>query len=509
MNALVKETKFINSKHGTGACRWQLIGFEIMKTAKALAISAAILMAGVSMTQAQDVVEKLSPGSDRKQVAVTIYNESLALIRETRELTFDKGLNRFALRDVSGQIRPETASMVSISGMPLQLVEQNFDFDLLTPAALLDKYVGKEVTIVTYNAEQDTERTEKATVLANNNGLVLKYDDRIETGLPESARIQYRDVPQNLRDRPTLVTDVVSDKAGKESVDLSYLTSGLGWKADYVAELNKDETMLSLAGWVTLTNRSGTEYQNAKLQLVAGDVNRVPEYAAADMMMERKSVQLRAAPAMAQENLFEYHLYTLDRPTTLKNNQTKQVALLSAQQVPVKKLYRLSTSSSGYYNGYESMPELGEKREVSVFVTFGNNKEDNLGLPLPKGVVRVYKPDSSGNALFIGEDNIDHTPEKQSVTLKLGNAFDVTGNWKRTNFKRIAKNVVEENIEIEVANAKDTPVEILVVEPINDSWEIISESIKHDKPSANAASWKVPVAPKDKTTLKFTVRIRS
>src|SRR2546421_3730827 len=238
-----------------------------------LCAAVATALAVNSVTQAA-VAERPSTLGDQQSVAVTIYNENLALIKDTRKLQLDHGENRIALREVSGQIRPETAALRSLSHPgSLALIEQNFDFDLLTPAKLLEKYVGRDVRILRMNPKTGVETSETATVLAANSGVVLKIGDRIETGLP--GRIVYDGVPANLRDRPTLVTELASSRAGSQTVELSYLSAGLAWKADYVAELNAADTALDLNGWVTLTNTSGTAYPNAKLQLVAGDVNRV------------------------------------------------------------------------------------------------------------------------------------------------------------------------------------------------------------------------------------------
>ena len=450
--------------------------------------------------------ETVSQAQDRQAVAVTIYNQSLALIREERQVNLNAGRNLLALREVSAQIKPQTASLRSLSGARLALREQNFDFDLLTPRKLLDKYVGKTVTVVRAHDKSETETREQATVLANNDGVVLKYADRIETGLPPNARIVYPDVPQTLRDRPTLVVDLDSDKAGAQRIDLSYLSGGLTWQADYVATLSGDEKTLDLAGWVTLTNQSGAAYENAKLQLVAGDVNRVPEPRAA-MMRDRVAPMAAAAPApMAQENLFEYHLYTLGQPTTLRDQQTKQVALLSATRVPAKKEYRLQ-GASYWYESEGSEPEQGDKRSVEVFMSF-DNKGGDLGVPLPRGTARVYKSDSAGHPQFIGEDRIDHTPKNETVRLKLGKAFDLTGNWKRTDFSRLSRREFEQTIAIELANAKDEAVTVRVVEPIPGDWKMLTESLPHLKSSASSAQWDVPVPANGKTTLTYRVRTK-
>ncbi|MCL2310673.1 MAG: DUF4139 domain-containing protein [Proteobacteria bacterium] len=462
-----------------------------------------LAMGIVGAVAAQAPAENVSRAEDRKAVAVTIYNESLALIREEREVNLNAGRNLLALREVSGQIKPETASLRSLSGARLTLFEQNFDFDLLTPQKLLDKYVGKTVTVVRFNEQTDTETREQAAVLANNQGVVLKYADRIETGLPANARIVYNDVPTTLRDRPTLVVDLDSDKAGTQRAELSYLTGGLAWKADYVASLADDEKTLDLAGWVTLTNRSGAAYENAKLQLVAGDVNRVQEvFAANEPVMLERARPAKPAP-MAREQLFEYHLYTLGRPTTLRDQQTKQVALLSAAHVPVKKEYRMEGAPYWYYEESKT-PERGDKRGVEVFIEF-TNKDGDLGQPLPKGIVRVYKKDKESRPLFIGEDQIDHTPKNEQVRLKLGKAFDITGNWKRTDFSRISKRVFEQEITIELSNAKNELVTVRVVEPVPGDWKMLKESHPHLKSSASSAMWDIPVPADGKTILKYRV----
>src|SRR6478752_7122935 len=393
------------------------------------AVSAALAVAGAQAAQQ----ETASTLADQQSVAVTIYNEDLALIKDTRRVNLTAGTNSLALREVSGRMRPETASLRSLTHPgALSLVEQNFDFDLLTPAKLLEKYVGREVRIYRTNPKTGVESIESALVLAANAGVVLKIGDRIETGLP--GRVVFDGVPPNLRDRPTLVTELQSSRAGAQTVELSYLSGGLAWKADYVAELNAADNALDLNGWVTLTNTSGTAYPNARLQLVAGDVNRVRD----ELRQAAKSNGMARAEApaprqMTQESLFEYHLYTLQRPTSIADNQTKQVALLGATSVPVKK--ELVLQGNDYYYR-SSVGGIGQKMKVGVFVQFDNREAAHLGIPMPKGVVRVYKKDSTGNAQFIGEDNIDHTPKNESVRLKLGDAFDVTGDKKQTDFKR-------------------------------------------------------------------------
>src|SRR5882672_2627972 len=321
--------------------------------------------------------ERASTLADQQSVAVTIYNENLALVKDTRKLAFEAGMNRLALREVSGRMRPETAQLRSLSHPgSLTLLEQNFDFDLLTPAKLLEKYVGRSVRIVRTHPTTGIESLENATVLAANGGVVLKIGDRIETGLP--GRIVYDGVPPHLRDRPTLVSELASARAGTQTVELSYLSGGLSWRADYVAELNATDSALDLNGWVTLTNQSGTAYPNARLQLVAGDVNRVrDDFKAAIATGKMRAAEAPASRQMTQEALFEYHLYTLQRPTTIADNQTKQVALLGATSVPVAK--ELLLQGSDYYYR-SSVGGIGQKLKVGVFVQFDNRESSRLGI---------------------------------------------------------------------------------------------------------------------------------
>jgi len=455
-------------------------------------------------------VERRSTLDDQQSVAITIYNQDLALVKDARKVTLDAGANRIALRDVSARMRPETAQLRSVSHPgSFTLLEQNFDFDLLTPAKLLEKYVGRTVRVVRTSPQTGAETTETAEVLSAADGVVLKIGDRIETGVP--GRIVYDGVPANLRDRPTLVTELHSRRAGAQDMELSYLTGGLSWQADYVAELNADESALDLNGWVTLTNQSGTTYAHAKLQLVAGDVNRVRD----ELRMNRS----RAAPAsamsadaapMAEESLFEYHLYTLNRPTTLAENQTKQVALLNAASVPVTKQLLLD-GRDDYYRG--SVGEIGQKLKAAVYVEFANREASHLGMPLPKGIVRVYKRDRAGNAQFVGEDRVDHTPKNEAVRLHLGDAFDVTADKKQTDFKRReptnrASYVSESAYEIVLRNAKTEAVQVTVREPIPGDWTMLDESLPHAKVAAGTAEWRVRVPAGGSTTLKYRVQVR-
>jgi hypothetical protein len=462
----------------------------------------AATAAAADKTKAAETVSVLE---DQAAVAVTIYNQDLALVRDSRSITLAPGQQTLAFREVSAMIRPETALLAAPG---LQVLEQNFEYDLLTPQSLLDKYVGRKVQLVKTHPTTGEEAKEEATVLSAGQGTVLKVGDHIESGVP--GRLIFPDVPENLRDRPTLTMLVQSKDGGKQDAVLSYLTGGLSWQADYVAELATDDASINLSGWVTLKNESGATYQNAKLQLVAGEVNRVRA-----PMQPRMMRALAAAPAaeamdanMAEESMFEYHLYTLGRPTTIKEKQSKQVSLLHADGVKVKKEFVLQ--GQNYYYG-SAAGDLGQKMKVGVFLELKNSKEAGAGQPLPAGTMRVYKKDSAGSLQFVGEDRIDHTPENETIRLKLGDAFDVTANKKQTDFKKASwtsGTAYESAYQIELKNAKEEAVTVKVVEPVPGDWEMIEESAPHVKESAGTAVWQVKVEPKASSMLTWRVRVK-
>ena len=454
--------------------------------------------------------ETVTALADQKSVAVTIYNGDLALVKDSRNVNLRSGAGALAWRDVSAQIRPETALVRNTSGAQgFHVLEQNFDFDLLTPQALVEKYVGKKVRIIKTNPATGAESSEEALVLSANQGVVLQFADRVESHPP--GRVAFGAVPDNLRDRPTLVMKLNAPNGGNQDLELSYLTGGLNWKADYVAELSGNDDKLQLNGWVTLTNQSGASYNNARLQLVAGDVNRVQDAMGAAVAMAPVAAERRMANQvqMKEESLFEYHLYTLDRLTTISDNQTKQVALVSAANVPVKKELLLRGLDYYYMSSYG---DLGQKLKVGVFVEF-DNKGGNLGVPLPKGVVRVYKKDSAGNAQFVGEDRIDHTPKNEKVRLKLGESFDVTANKKQTKFQKQSGDgpynyVYDASFQIELKNAKSEAMTVTVQEPIPGDWQMLTESHPHKKATSNTAVWTVTVPAEGTATLNYKVRVR-
>ncbi|NNC55479.1 MAG: DUF4139 domain-containing protein, partial [Pseudomonadales bacterium] len=438
---------------------------------------------------------------DQSALAVTIYNSNLALVKDTRKVSLQRGVEALELRGVSAQLRPETALLRSAGSGGLNILEQNFDFDLLTPQKLLEKHLGKQVKIAAQNPATGVEKIRTGTLLSTNSGVVVRIGDRIETNPP--GRYIFDALPANLRDLPTLSVLLNNKQNTNRELQLSYLTGGLSWRADYVAELDANDKLVDLNGWVTLSNTSGTDFPNAKLQLVAGDVNLVRQQMQRNVKYRAVAMEMSdAAPAMSEESLLEYHLYTLQRPTDIRDRQNKQVALMSASRVPVQKALVLN-GTSYYYRS--SAKQIGTRMKFGVFVELENSEKNGLGMPLPKGIVRVYKRDSSNHLQFVGEDSIDHTPNKDKITLKLGDAFDVVADKRQTSFRIndrvLGRDVYDSSYEIVVTNGKKEAVEIIIREPIPGDWKILESSHAHNKVAANLAEWRLSVPAEQKLTL--------
>lgn len=470
----------------------------------------ALLLGTVGTATLAQTSEQTTTARDRQSVNITVYNSNLGLVRETRRLTLPAG--RIALRfaDVTAQIRPETVHLASLTApSSLRILEQNYQYDLLNPAKLLDKFVGRDLTLVLRRYQNNTESFEpvQATLLSNNGGQVWRINGQIVINPTNIAEMRFPDLPKNLVATPTLVWDLDNNETGAQNVEASYLTNGMNWRADYVLLVNADDTKGDLQGWVTLTNASGASFDDARLQLVAGDVNRVSEERNLAMAgaMERKAM---ASDSQFQEQgFFEYHMYTLQRPTTIRDNETKQVSLLEAAGFDVKKEFVLN-GQRYYYTGYNN-PGAAIKEKVGVFVQFRNAQTNKLGMPLPAGTIRLYKKDDKGNQQFIGEDRIDHTPKDEDVRVKVGDAFDIVAERKQTDYKVIASgHVYEYAYEIKIRNHKDSPVTVVVNEPIGGDWEMVASTFEAKKTAAFAAQFNVPVAKDGEATLSYRVRVR-
>ncbi len=440
---------------------------------------------------------------DQTGVAVTIYNVNLGLVKDQRELKLKKGTDELRFKDVASQIIPTSVHIKSlVDPESLQVLEQNYEYDLLNPQKLLDKYVGKEVKLYHKNPYTEREEIVTATLLSNNGGPIFKIGDEITFGPP--GRVIFPGIPENLISKPTLVWLIDNGLSTNQKVEASYLTNGINWRADYVVTLNNKDDKADLSGWVSIDNKSGTTYKGAKIKLVAGDVNRVKdEHEYKDKMLRAAEMAAKPATQFTEEEFFEYHIYTLERLSTIKENQTKQISLINADTIPVKKELLYYGARYYYYNQHG---EVITNQKVGVFVEIANKKEDNLGIPLPKGTVRVYKHDNEGSLQFVGEDSIDHTPKDEKVRIKIGDAFDVVGGRKQTDWKKIAYDTYEASFEISLRNHKKEDVVVRVVEPIPGEWKILSTSHEYKKTEAFTAEFNIPV-PKDKET-KLTYRVR-
>jgi hypothetical protein len=482
----------------------------VTKTSAVLALATLILFGsgGFVAAVAESNVAKtgsLSSGAeDQKSVALTIYNVNLGLVKDQRVIKLTKGAGELRFMDVATGIMPTSVHIKSlINTDSLRVLEQNYEYDLLNPGRLLDKYVGKEVKLYSKNPYTDKEEIVTATLLSNNGSPIFKIGNEITFGHP--GRIIFPGVPENLISKPTLVWLVENALSSAQTVEASYLTDGINWRSDYIVTLNDKDDRADLSGWVTIDNRSGATYKNAKLKLVAGDVNRVKdkeEYR--DGLVKYAVAEAKAAaPQFKEDAFFEYHIYTLQRPATVKDNQTKQISLLQAGDIPVKKELLFRGSPYYYYGQYG---EITSNQKVGVFVEIENRKENNLGMPLPKGTVRVYKSDKDGSLQFVGEDAVDHTPEKEKIRIKLGDAFDVVGSRKMTDWKKLFFNRYEAAYEISLRNHKKEDVVVKVVEPIPGDWAIISSSHEYKKTEAFTAEFLIPV-PKD-GEVKLTYRVK-
>jgi len=438
-----------------------------------------------------------------RSVAVTVYNGNLGLVRDERRISLERGVFTLPFRDVAAQIDPTSVAFRALrAGGAVDVLEQNYEYDLLTPQALLEKYVGETITLVTTNWEGE-ERAVQAKLLSVQGGTVYQIGDSIALNPP--GRVILPDLKGDLKASPTLVWTLASERAGDEPVEVSYLTGGISWKADYVATLSADDREIDLGGWVTIDNRSGTTYPDARLKLVAGDIHRAPQ--AGRQELERRALEIAAdaaTPAAFEERtFFEYHLYDLPRPTTIKNNQTKQIRLLETATVRTAKVYRLAGAPWYYTQRYG-----GEKGlKVGVFQEFENRERDGLGVPLPAGTVRLYKADADGTLQLVGEDRIDHTPRDERVVLKVGNAFDIVADRRQTEFDVISSHVWESAYEVVIRNHKKEAVTVQVVEPMPGDWKMLSNSHDYEKLDAFTVRFDVRVPAGGEATLTYRIRI--
>jgi hypothetical protein len=491
----------------------------------------ALVLAATPGSRAQQMKESIA--GERTGVELTIYNQNLSLIREERVMRLIKGMSRLALADIPSTIDATSVFFRSLTDpAAVRVLEQNYQYDLVHQAKLLEKYLGKEVEFMRLDPETKREYSVKGKLLSTGyqtlpayggntinyqftGGMIAEINGRIEIN-PE-GRLVLPTLPEGFIVKPQLQWLMSSTREGEHRTEVSYLAGQLSWSSDYVALLSKDDTRIDLTGWVTLTNHSGTSFKNAGLKLVAGDVNVVQEQFENDLrLMKTQAVADAAAPQFKQTELFEYKLYTLQRRTDVNQNETKQVELVSAHAVPSAKIFvydGLADSWRGWYrnSSYRSQGSFGQQSntKVGVYVTFKNDAASGMGMPLPKGKVRVYKQDDDGKQQFVGEDMIDHTPKDEPVRLYLGNAFDLVGERAQKDFKSIASGrIVEETIEIKVRNHKEEAATVQVYEhPWRwNQWEIVKSNTEWTKVDQTTLTFPVKIRKDGEAVITYTIR---
>ncbi len=438
------------------------------------------------------VISACVTGNAERTTEITIYNQNFGVVKETREIDLDRGMNTVMIQDVAKLIDPTSVSITDLTANT-HILEQNYLYDLVSKEKIYEKYIGKEITIVDKNGN-----TTKGTLLSfSGDELIIQNDGGVH--ILKSEQVSLPKLPEGLITKPTLKWLLDTDRKGDHEIQLSYMTSGLNWNADYVAIVNDDDSKVDLTSWVTINNTSGASYKNAKLKLIAGEVHRVGEAGREEYMVE----EAKAAPAPTQfveEAFFEYHMYTLQRTTDVLDNQQKQVTLFEADNVSVEKEYVFDTGWY-YYYGYS------RDNNIKTMLSLENTEKNNMGMPLPQGKIRVYKKDFEGQLQFIGEDMIDHTPRDEKIRIYLGDAFDLVGERKQMEYDRIGDDVVEISYEVSLRNHKDEDVTIAVIERVWGDWKVTKSSHDWEKEDAYTIVWYVKVPKNDETILTYTIRI--
>lgn len=425
-------------------------------------------------------------------VAITVYNQNLALVKEGRTLEFQKGVNKMNLTDVASYIDPTSVHFKLKSGSDnVRLLEQNYQYDLVSSEKILQKYLGNDIDVIMKNGDVLAGRYLSSSsgylVLQLPEGAIRLINDK------EMLSVTAPKLPEGLIVVPTLQWLLSSDISGKRDVEVSYLTGNINWHAEYIALLDATDTKLQLSGWVSLDNKSGKTYRDAKLKLVAGDINRVqppqPMYAKGSRGMEMAMMD----QGFEEKAFFEYHMYTLGRRSTIANNETKQVSLFDPATTPIKKLYRYTVADGS--------------KDVNVVVTFKNSEPNGMGMPLPAGKIRLTKLDTDGSEEFLGEDQIDHTPKDEEVEIKVGNAFDVVGETNTMDLKQITNRVRELTIEVKLRNHKKEDVTVSALYNVWGDWQVLESNFTYVKKNARQVEFTVPVTKDGESVLRFRVRL--
>ena len=442
--------------------------------------------------------------SDEQQVeiSVTVYNGNFAIIREKRDVLLPLGEFELEFQDVARSIDPSSVSVTTDSDEKgLQVIEQSYRFDLLNKQTLLERFLGQKLKYSRSVLEgTHFERLLREGILLSINPQVVRFGDEIEIEPEGIISLGY--LPDDLKTTPTLLWSVENMVRRRHGLQISYLTENISWRADYVLTLSADESEASLDGWVTLVNQSGAAYRNARLKLVAGDVQRIriPPQMARRASQEALGLSAEAGQVPSQESFFEYHLYDFPRRTTLEANSVKQVRLMTARDIDVVKSYVFQNDVMQY------QAQGTQKLKANVILTFRNTLGNNLNVPLPAGKVRVYKADSDGVLLLAGEDRVQHTPVNSDIEIKVGRAFDVTAIRKQTDYRRLGNRGVEVGYSITVKNHKDKAIELVVKEKLNGDWVITQKSHKGEKLDSATMAYRLKLREGAEQTITYTAR---
>ncbi|MBX9941538.1 MAG: DUF4139 domain-containing protein [Candidatus Obscuribacterales bacterium] len=456
--------------------------------------------------------------SPSKDVAITIYNQNFGLIKDRRDIKLKDGINYVRFEDVAAAIDPTSVSFSSLTAPnAVSVREQNYQYDLMDNVTILSRSLGKTVKFRQFlsgGAVRELTGTllsSPAVTVADSDGnlsqrsqsVVLKTSSGIVVG--PSGELELAELPEGLVSKPSLLWKLECDKAGSHESEISYQAQGLNWKCDYVAVANSDDSACDLTSWVTIDNKSGATYKDASLKLMAGDVHKIanaqPPAPAAPMMAEMAADA--AAPQFNEQTFAEYHLYSLKGRTDVRDNETKQLTLFNASAVPVKKLYVMESGRATEYG-----EDGSEKIKVNVKLEVNNSKENNLGMPLPKGKVRVYKKDQDGAMQFVGEDQIDHTPKDEKVRVYIGDAFDIACNRIQTSQEQVSERVQRQSFSISIRNHKKEPVTVTVVEHSYGDWKILKSSLPYTKKDSHTFEFLVKVSPDTEEKLTYTIESR-
>ncbi len=458
-----------------------------------------VLACGLMATVSQAAEEGLD---------LTIYNQNFAFVKDRRTMDLKKGMNEIRFSEIASGIEPASVHFLSLTAPDSCVIqEQNYEYDLVGSDKLLSKYIDKNIKVLS----KDGSTYDGTLMSYDGNGLILSNKETKGLTMIKVAdnikNIDFTELPEGLITKPTLMWKIANDKAGQHLTEVSYLTSGVNWNADYVAVIDQEDSKMDLDGWVTINNQSGTAYKNAGLKLIAGDVRRATPQYLRKSMPQLASMDMReaAAPQFSEKAFFEYHIYALQHRTTVGNNQSKQISLLNAFNAPLKKLFIFDPSEDNEWYMYREGNNSKEQK-VKVKLEVVNSEANHLGMPLPAGKIKVYKKDTDGKLEFIGEDQIDHTPKDEKIRLYLGDAFDVVGERKRMDFKQYGR-AVDETIEISLRNHKEQDIEVVVQEHLwrYINWSISQSSHDYKKTDAQSVEFKIPVPKNAEVKVTYTV----